>query len=66
MRGTLFVKAKKKKNYICVWGYILKKIRVGRVFFLIFFFLSLFIFIQRAYGTLKQNLVKFQYTEVIN
>ena len=38
MRGTLFVKAKKKKNYICVWGYILKKIRVGRVFFLIFFF----------------------------
>ena len=64
MRGTLFVKAK-KKEYICVWGYMLKKIRIGRVFFLIFFF-SLFIFIQRAYGTLKQNLVKFQYTEVIN
>ena len=64
MRATLFVKAK-KYIYICVWGYMLKKIRVGRVFFL-FFFLSLFIFIQRAYGTLKQNLVKFQYIEVIN
>ena len=49
-----------------VWGYMLKKLGnyVGRSFFN--FFLSLFFSIQRAYGTLKQNLVKFKYTQVIN
>ena len=45
---------------------MLKKISVGRIFFLLLLLLlllSLFISIQRAYRTLKQNLVKFNYTQ---
>ena len=39
---------------------------VGRFFFFFTIFYSYFLFsIQRAYCTLKQNLVKFKYTEVI-
>ena len=44
---------------------MLHKIRVGRKdFFFTFFYYPLSI--QGAYGTLKQNLVKFQYTEAIS
>ena len=45
---------------------MLKKISVGRIFLLLLLLLlllSLFISIQRAYRTLKQNLVKFNYTQ---
>ena len=40
---------------VCVWGYMLKKIRVGRNIFYFFY----------HFGTLKQNLVKFKYTQAI-
>ena len=54
----------RKKLY--VWSYTLKTIRVGRYDCFFTFVSSLFFFsIQRAYGTMKQNLAKFQYTEVI-
>ena len=56
------IKANKK---IWVWGYILKIFRVGRNDFF-FTFLTSFFSIQRTYGTLKQNLVKFKYTQDIN
>ena len=36
----------------------------GRIFFLLF--QSLFFSIKRAHGTMKQDLVKFIYTQVIN
>ena len=42
-----------------------QKITVGKIFFLHSFF-HYYFSIQIAYGTLKQNLVKFIYTEVIN
>ena len=46
---------------------MLKKISAGRIFLLLLLLLllllSLFISIQRAYRTLKQNLVKFNYTQ---
>ena len=51
--------------YLYVWGYMLKKMQVGSCFFYYFFFYHFFS-MQRAYGTLKQNLIKFKYTQVIN
>ena len=44
---------------------MVRKMRISRYFFKKECFLSLFFSIQRAYGTLKQNLVKFKYTQVI-
>ena len=44
---------------------MLKQIRVRRWVGFNFFY-RYFFSIQRAYGTLKQNLVKFKYTQVIN
>ena len=56
-----------QKINICVWGYMLKKIRVGMYdFFFFCFFYHYFFNIQGACGTPKQNLVKFKYTQVIN
>ena len=55
--------------YICVFGVTCSKKLglVDRIFFFFFFFFWLFFFsIQMAYGTLKQNLVKLKYNEVIN
>ena len=45
-----------------------KKLRqVGRIVIIIIILSFFFFFlIQRTYGTLKQNLVKFKYTQVIN
>ena len=56
-----------KAKKICVWGYMLKKIGLveGRLFFN-FLFVIISFSIQRAYGKLKQNLVKFTYTQLIN
>ena len=42
------------------------RIACSKTLRLFFYFILFFFSIQRAYGTLKQNLVKFQYTEVIN
>ena len=36
------------------------------IFFLHFFVIIFFYYIQRPYGTLKQNLAKFKYTQVMN
>ena len=55
-----------QKNSICAWGYMLKKLRVGMQVGFVNIFLSLFFSIKRAHGTMKQNLVKFEYTQVIN
>ena len=54
-----------KKN-ICIWGYMLKKISVGRLDFFYFTFILFFFSIQMTYGILTQNIAEFQYTEVIN
>ena len=44
-----------------------KKLRqVGRIVIIIIILSFFFFLIQRTYGTLKQNLVKFKYTQVIN
>ena len=52
---------------LCDWGYMLKKIRVGRSGFLGFFntlwFLNYFFFCTNG---IWQNLAKFQHTKVIN
>ena len=47
---------------VCLGFYAQKNWYVGRI---LFSFLSFFS-IQRTYGTLNQNLVKFNYTPVIN
>ena len=43
-----------------------KKKKKGKVITIFFSLFVIFFSIQRAYVTLKKNLVKFQYTEVIN
>ena len=50
-----------------VWGYMLKTLgKEGRQDVFLNFFYHYFFSIQRAYGTLKENLLKFIYTQVIN
>ena len=54
--------------FVCVWGYMLKNIRVGsrQVGAVFTFFIIIYFSMQRTYGTLKQNLIKFKYFQVIN
>ena len=49
--------------YVCL-GLQAQKNWTGRIFFLLF--QSLFFSIKRAHRTMKQDLVKFIYTQVIN
>ena len=51
------------------WGCMLQKNRVGRKLGRVFIYFSIFchwffstVYIQRAYGTMKQNIIKFKHS----
>ena len=64
---TWLRKCKRSAKIYHAWGYMIKKIKIGKqVGFSLKKNCHCFFSIQRAYGTLKQNLVKFKRTHVIH